>query len=87
MLISVGLYFFVMCFFPHHGAANFRYTSPDPEINVWNIGWPIATMIWDYRNGLHFGPWAVIMFPLLMGYAALCFGVFKLRRRRFSLNQ
>jgi hypothetical protein len=51
-------------FFPHHGAPNFRYTGSNPSQPVWNFGWPLATLIYDARHGLQFGPFTVILIPL-----------------------
>jgi len=46
--------------FPWRGPPDFRYTGSDPTISVWNLGWPLATAIYDSRNGFHVGPWAYI---------------------------
>lgn len=54
-------------FFPHYGPPHFRYTGSDPANEVWNIGWPLATMIWDDQCGLEIGPFAYIVLPLLIG--------------------
>jgi hypothetical protein len=53
-----------MNFMPHHGAPNFRYTGSDPSQAVWNFGWPIASVIYDSQNGLHFGPIILLVIPL-----------------------
>jgi len=75
-LIILGVYVavcFVFGLFPHHGPPHFRYTGADPDFNVWNLGWPLATMIWDARSGLHIGPFAYVLFPALfvLGVAIL----------------
>ncbi|QDU53895.1 hypothetical protein [Aeoliella mucimassa] len=51
-------------FIPHHGPPLFRYTGSDPEVHVWNIGWPLGTAIYDPRYGWHWGPEAFVVLPL-----------------------
>jgi hypothetical protein len=77
-LIGLGVYAglcFVLGFFPTYGSPHFRYTGSDPSVEVWNLGWPVATIIWDPRTGLHVGPFAYVLFPILIlvGIAAIVF--------------
>jgi len=74
--IGFGVYV-VVCFIlgllPHHGPPHFRYPGADPHVDVWNLGWPLATMIWDSRSGLHVWPFTYALFPALfiLGLASL----------------
>ena len=54
----------IIDFYPTYGRPHFRYTGSDPSIEVWNLGWPIATMIYDSTSGIHVGPFAYVFFPL-----------------------
>lgn len=58
-LISLGVYLslcLTVNFFPNFGPPQFRYTGSDPIVHVWNLGWPLATAIYDLKNGLNIGP-------------------------------
>ena len=59
-LIVLAVIFAVLVLMPHWGAPHFRYTGSDPEHNVWNLGWPLATCIYDSAHSPHqfFGPFA-----------------------------
>jgi hypothetical protein len=50
-------------FIPHFCQPHFRYTGSDPDNHVWNIGWPLAIMIYDPQSGLHIGPFAMVLIP------------------------
>jgi hypothetical protein len=54
--------------FPRHGPPDFRYTGSDPNFPVWNLGWPMALLIYDSRSGFHDGPTEipVIIFEFLV---------------------
>ncbi len=51
-------------FFPTFGPPQFRYTGSDPNTHVWNLGWPLATTVYDQRWGLHASPFAYVLFPI-----------------------
>lgn len=59
------LIYIVVCMlinlFPNYGAPNFRYSGSDPAVNVWNFGWPFASLIYDFRSGFHVGPGVVLI--------------------------
>jgi hypothetical protein len=80
---------FILGFFPTHGAPHFRYTGSDPSFPVWNLGWPIATMICDPRTGLHVGPFAYALFPMmiLLGVVGIGFAVLVRRYQRTTPSQ
>jgi hypothetical protein len=65
---TIASLFVVLClltdFFPYHGPPQFRYTGSNPSFAVWNFGWPLATAIYDSRNGFHIGPIAYLILPL-----------------------
>ena len=54
--------FLVIALFPHFGAPHFRYTGSDPNHDVWNLGVPIATCIYDSATTPNFfiGPLAYL---------------------------
>lgn len=84
---GMGLLLVVMCLFPRHGPPDFRYTGSDPAIDVWNFGWPTATMIWDSRSGLHFASISPSFLLLAMyGFAMLVFVVISRKRRHVNPN-
>ena len=62
---------------------HFRYTGVDPSVHVWNLGWPLATMIWDHRSGLHVGPFAYLLIPglFVVGLTVFAFAWFLAWRR------
>lgn len=71
-----GLYAALSLFlvaWPHFGSPYFRYTGSDPNIHVWNLGWPFATAIWDPHFGLQIGPFAYILPPILLGLGIVVF--------------
>ncbi len=70
----------VIDFCPTYGRPHFRYTGSDPSIEVWNIGWPIATMIYDYSSGIHVGPFAYVLFPLELIILAFSYALIMLLR-------
>ncbi len=73
----------IVDFYPTYGPPHFRYTGSDPSIEVWNLGWPIATMIYDPVSGIHIDPFAYVYFPLELGIlAVLCTTVLLLRKLR-----
>ncbi|QDT51133.1 hypothetical protein Pan258_52160 [Symmachiella dynata] len=47
ILLSVGFAILLISVFPTFGPPNFRYTGSDPNRFVWNLGWPLATCIYD----------------------------------------
>ncbi|MBY0263395.1 MAG: hypothetical protein K2Q20_13690 [Phycisphaerales bacterium] len=86
-ILIVAAVSFVLNCFPTHGPPEFRYTGADPARHVWNLGWPLATMIFDPRHGLHVGPMAWVLWPaqalvLLAGVAISLFARSKVRKRR-----
>ena len=66
----VGIFLTAAClaisFLPHFGPPHFRYTGCDPNTHVWNLGWPLATAIYDEHSGLHVGPLAFLLVPLVV---------------------
>jgi hypothetical protein len=50
--------------FPHFGPPQFRYTGSDPNTHIWNLGWPLATAIYDQHNGVHAGPLVYVLVPM-----------------------
>jgi hypothetical protein len=79
VLVVLLVIFAVIDFFPHFGAPNFRYTGADPEIHVWNFGWPLATFIYDSRSGFHVGPIAATV--LVCQFIVLGIAAFVLRAK------
>ncbi len=55
-------------FVPYFGPPSFRYTGSDPAFKVWNFGFPLASVIFDSRNGLHVGPlvWLAVLLQALL---------------------
>jgi hypothetical protein len=68
-------------FFPHFGPPQFRYAGSDPQAHVWNLGWPVATLIYDQRSGMHAGPFFYVLIPIEVGVVAVASLVFSIRRR------
>lgn len=63
--IACGVYIAICAiidFLPSYGAPHFRYTGSDPDIQVWNIGYPLAFFIYDPKFGLQIAP---IAFPVI----------------------
>ncbi len=60
-LASVGILLLVFSLFPTFGAPHFRYTGSDPSHHVWNLGWPLATCMFDPQSPPYFfvGPLAI----------------------------
>ncbi len=56
----------ILAFFPRFGPPDFRYTGSDPSHAVWNLGWPLASMIHDPRSGLHISPLGLVVLPILV---------------------
>ena len=77
----------VLNFYPTYGRPHFRYTGSDPSIAVWNIGWPLAIMIYDSNSGIHVGPFAYVLFPLELIILAFSYALFKLLRLLFKHSQ
>jgi hypothetical protein len=50
---------------PRRGPPDFRYTGADPARQVWSLGWPVAVAIHDPDSGLHVGPLALVVGPVL----------------------
>ena len=61
-LMALAVWFMILSLLPHWGAPFFRYTGCDPDHHVWNLGWPMATCIYDSANSPYFfvGPLAYI---------------------------
>ena len=75
---------------PHWGAPHFRYTGSDPDHPVWNIGWPLATCIYDSTHSPHFfvGPFAyVYAFAGILGFVMLYVVVVAWNNRRGTLRE
>lgn len=70
----------VIDFYPIYGRPNFRYTGSDPSIEVWNIGWPLSTMIYDDSSGIHISPFAYVLFLLELTILALSYALIMLLR-------
>ncbi len=47
LLLSVGITLLLISVFPTFGPPHFRFTGSDPNRFVWNLGWPLATCIYD----------------------------------------
>ena len=54
----------VIDLFPVFGPPWFRYTGADLAVHVWNLGWPMPTMIYDSRSGLHTHPLGILLIGL-----------------------
>ena len=71
-VLAIAILYVVGClvidFLPSYGTPHFRYTGSDPQISVWNLGWPLAEFIYDSRSGLH---WAPTAGPLLAAQIAV----------------
>jgi len=61
-LMALAVWLIIGSLSPHWGAPFFRYTGCDPNHHVWNLGWPLATCIYDSANSPYFfvGPFAYI---------------------------
>jgi hypothetical protein len=70
----------IIDFYPIYGRPHFRYTGSDPSKAVWNIGWPLATMIFDDSSDIHVGPFAYVLFPMELIILALTFAIITLLR-------
>lgn len=72
LLLSIVL-ILAIDFFPTWGPPEFRYTGSDPSRNVWNIGYPLALMIYDSKvtPSFVFGPFAVLVLPVQIFIVAL----------------
>jgi hypothetical protein len=84
---AVGILLIGACllvdFFPRFGPPDFRYTGSDPATHVWNLGWPLATAIYDQRSGMHVGPLAYVLVPIeivVLAAAAITGSVIAARR-------
>ena len=64
----------VIDLFPRYGSPYFRYTGSDPAHEVWNIGWPMALAIYDWRSGIQLGPFLYLVVPF-QAVLVLLFGV------------
>ncbi len=60
-LATYGLISLAADLFPTFGPPHFRYTGSDPAVHVWNLGWPVATAIYDSRSGIHVEPFAIML--------------------------
>jgi hypothetical protein len=73
-------------FFPHAGRPHFQYIGSDPNIGVVNLGWPLATGIYDSRSELHVGPLARVGWPLqIVAFVAVGFATVRRTVRTRSL--
>jgi len=74
VLAGVGL---VITLMPHWGAPHFRYTGSDPNHQVWNLGWPLTTCIYDAAHSPHFfiGPFGYAYNVVVLPGFALLYGV------------
>jgi hypothetical protein len=54
--------FGILCCWPSFGRPEFRYTGCDPNRDVWQFGWPLATLIVDPNAAslINIGPLAYI---------------------------
>ena len=68
--------------FPYFTAPHFRYTGSDPAIHVWNLGWPLALVIYDSQSGLHIGPLAVPILGLQLILFGVAVAVYLIRKNR-----
>ncbi len=71
----------VIDLFPTFGPPSFRYTGGDLSVHVWNLGWPLPTMIYDSRSGLHSHPLGIAMIGIQVFIAV----VVTLRKRPTAL--
>lgn len=74
----------VVSLFPTFGAPHFRYTGSDPNRDVWNLGFPLAVVIYDPAMPPHvfYGPEAfVVVMIFAFGYPAMCFVCFAFNNR------
>ncbi len=62
----------VLDLFPQYGPPHFRYTGSDPDVPVWNLGWPLAEFIYDPRHGLQVGPGAPLLIAAQCGVFVFC---------------
>lgn len=62
VFLCAAIAILIVAVFPTFGAPQFRYNGCDPEHHVWNLGWPVATCIYDAVNSPHFfvGPFAYV---------------------------
>jgi hypothetical protein len=73
-LTVLAVVFVLLAFMPHWGPPHFRYTGSDPGHHVWNLGWPLATCIYDSVHSPHLfaGPFAyAYAFAGLVGFTVL----------------
>jgi hypothetical protein len=90
-LLLIALYLatcLVVDLWPQFGPPQFRYTGSDPEVFVWNFGWPLTTFIYDPRSGIHVGPGLYLVVAAQLGLLVVggaCFYVLQ-RFRRTNLH-
>src|SRR5689334_23309185 len=77
----------VMDLFPRHGPPDFRYTGSDPAHVIWNLGWPVALVIYDPQSGIHFGPFLYVVIPVQIVVLSLIILVSFLQHRRKNALQ
>ena len=73
-LFALAAVALVLALMPHWRAPHFRYTGSNPEHHVWNLGWPLATCIYDSSHAPHFfvGPFAyAYAFVAILGFVLL----------------
>ena len=63
LVIYAAIVFLIVDFLPEIRPPDFRYNGSDPERPVYNIGWPVALVIYDPLHGLNIGPWLFIELP------------------------
>lgn len=79
--------YFALCLFvnlfPAYGPPNFRYTGSDPSVHVWNLGWPLATAIYDPRSGFHYAPEAffLVAYEIMVLFVGVFFAVLRVLQR------
>jgi hypothetical protein len=70
--LIVVLIFLLMDFVPYPASPNFRYTGSDPNRTVINLGFPLASLIYDSNVSPHFfvGPTAYFLFAIQLVFLA-----------------
>ena len=74
----------LLAFMPHAGAPHFRYSGSDPAHHVWNLGWPLATCIYDPATSpyLFVGPFAAVLSVTAIVGCVSVYGAFAMWNNR-----
>ena len=75
-LVTWFIAFTLFALFPHFGAPHFRYAGSTPDQHVWNLGWPLATCIYDPKTSPHLFVSPMAYIYAMIGLSLPTFGYF-----------